>query len=160
MTPPVTNPCTVVKVCATIYTYTKTLVVMLYLHTRDTKFKSQTHSSCIDHMIKLQIQTHSSCFTCTHELQIQTHPSCFTCTHGLQIERKESLSLHSPSYELCNDKRQNDQEVFGDPPNDCKRILRVVFLYIDPFLLTTESEHLDISHMSTHPQEPLIPRRG
>jgi len=34
---------------------------MLYLHTRDTKLKLQTHSSCIDHMIKLQIQTHSMC---------------------------------------------------------------------------------------------------
>ena len=118
---------------------------MLYLHTRDTKLKSQTHSSCIDHMIKLQIQTHSLCtalcLNCTYELQIQTHPSCFTCMHGLQIERKESLSLHGSSYEPCNDKRQNDQEVLAIQP---KRTLRVVFLYIDQLLLTTESKHLDI----------------
>ena len=74
---------------------------MLYLHTRDTKLKSQTHSSCIDHMIKLQIQTHSSCFTCTHELQNR---------------KKESLSLQLSSHEPCNDKQQNDQKLSAIQP--------------------------------------------
>jgi len=126
---------------------------MLYLHTRDTKLKSQTHLSCIDHMIKLQIQTHSSCFTCTHELQIQTHSSCFTCTHELQKERKKACHCNYPPYDSCNDKRQNDQKFSAIQQ---QQTLRAIFLFIDQSLLTIESNHIDISYMSTHPQEPII----
>ena len=106
-------------------------------------------------MIKLQIQTHSSCFTCTHELQIQTHSLCFTCTHELQNRKKESLSLQLSSHEPCNDKQQNDQKLSAIQP---QQTLRAVFLFIVQILLTTESNHIDISHMSTHPQEPIILR--
>ena len=130
---------------------------MLYLHTRDTKLKSQTHSSCIDHMIELQIQTHSLCIKCTHELQIQTHSLCIKCTHELQIERKKVCHCKKSSYELCNDKRQT-KKLFTNQPK--LTTLRVVFLYIGQLLLTTESKQLDISHMSTHPQEPIITHHG
>jgi len=82
---------------------------MLYLHTRDTKLKSQTHSSCIDHMIELQIQTHSLCIKCTHELQIQTHSLCIKCTHELQIERKKVCHCknHRTNFATTNDKRKS-----------------------------------------------------
>ena len=90
---------------------------MLYLHTRDTKLKSQTHSSCIDHMNKLQIQTHSSCFTCTHELQ---------------KERKKACHCNYPPYDSCNDKRQNDQKFLAIQP---QQTLRAVFFIYRPIAL-------------------------
>ena len=81
------------------------------------------------------------------KLQIQTHSLCFTCTHELQNRKKESLSLQLlSSYKPCNDKQQNDQKFSAIQP---QRTLRVVFLFIDQLLLTTESNHIDISHMST-----------
>jgi hypothetical protein len=61
--------------------------------------------------------------------------------------KKESLSLQLlSSYKPCNDKQQNDQKFSAIQP---QRILRVVFLFIDQLLFTTESNHIDISHMST-----------
>ena len=92
------------------------------------------------------------------KLQIQTHSLCFTCTHELQNRKKESLSLQLlSSYKPCNDKQQNDQKFSAIQPH---RILRVVFLFIDQLLLTIESNHIDILHMSTHPQEPIVSHRG
>ena len=84
---------------------------MLYLHTRDTKLKSQTHSSCIDHMIKLQIQTHSLCFTCTHELQIQTHSLYWTSY------KKKERKLVTAIILLWKLQWQTTErsKVFGDP---------------------------------------------
>ncbi len=115
---------------------------MLYLHTRDTKLKSQTHSSCIDHMIELQIQTHSLCIKCTHELQIERKKVCH-CKN------------HRTNFATTNDKRKS---LFTNQPK--LTTLCVVFLYIGQLLLTTESKQLDISHMSTHPQEPIITHHG
>ena len=61
--------------------------------------------------------------------------------------KKESLSLQLlSSYKPCNDKQQNDQKFSAIQP---QRTLRVVFLFIDQLLLTTESNHIDILHMST-----------
>ena len=104
---------------------------MLYLHTRDTKLKL----------------TNSLIMHWSHDkLQIQTHSLCFTCTHELQNRKKESLSLQLSSHEPCNDKQQNDQKLSAIQP---QQTLRAVFLFIVQILLTTESNHIDISHMST-----------
>ncbi len=70
--------------------------------------------------------------------------------------KKESLSLQLSSYEPYNDKRQNDQKFLAIQP---QRPLRVVFLFIDQLLLTTESKQLDTT-LSTHPQEPIVSHRG
>ena len=117
---------------------------MLYLHTRDTKIKSRTHSLYIKYK---------------HELQIQTHPSCFTCMHGLQIERKKVCHCkdHRMNFATTNDR--TIKKLFTNQPK-ITTLREVFFLYIGQLLLTTESKQLDISYMSTHPQEPIITHHG
>ena len=81
---------------------------------------------------------------------------CITCINCTWVtnRKKESLSLRNSLYEFCSDKRQNDWEVFL--PTTTRFLHRVVFLFLVQFLLTTESEQIDIYTYATHPQEPLI----
>jgi hypothetical protein len=104
-------------------------------------------------MIKLQIQTHSLCITCNNELQIQTHSLCITCNNELQIERKKACNYNDPRTILAI---TNDKTIKRFSTIQPIQTIRIVFLFIDQLLLTTESKQLDISYMSTHPQEPIV----
>ena len=130
---------------------------MLYLHTRDTKLNSQTHSSCIDHMIsyKSKLTRHALLAHTSYKYKLTRY--ALIAPTSYKIERKKACNCNYPLMILAI---TNDRTIKNFWRSNLDETLRVVFLFIDQLLLTIESKQLDISYMSTHPQEPIVSHRG